>query len=404
MNANITGQTQTNKKFIANEEHLRLILANIKDYAIFTFDLDGYITRWNTGAENIFGFAEDEAIGQHAGIIFTPEDRAKGAHLKEMGTALAKGRAEDERWHIRQDGSRFYASGVLTLLQDGALMGYVKVARDLTERIRLEEDLRRSYEEMELKVAERTRELKEANQSLQAEVTERKQSEEERGRLVKELVSSQEVERRRIARDLHDHLGQQLTALRLQLETLKKECGESKLCELIEQAQTIAERLDSEVDFLAWELRPAVLDDLGLNAALANFVKEWSTHFNIAAEFHSTGLDKKRLSPETEANIYRIGQEALNNVYKHAQATDASVLLERRDHHAVLIIEDNGVGFDPQEKNILKRDDRGMGLISMKERASILGGSLEIESTPGKGTTVYARIPAIFVEPEETIK
>ena len=320
----------------------------------------------------------------------------RGAHLKEMETARKQGCADDERWHVRKDGSRFYVSGVMTALHDGELTGYAKIARDLTESKRAEEELRRAHEALEQRVLERTSELAKANEALQLENTERRRIERARLQLLRQLVRTQEDERRRIAREIHDHLGQQSTALRLSLEALKQQCTQhTELCGPIEQTQAIAASLDSDVDFLAWELRPASLDDLGLVAALANFVKEWSTHFHIQADYHSTGMDGERPSPETEINLYRIAQEALNNICKHAQASHVGVLLERRNQHIALIIEDDGVGFDPSQK---VEADSGLGLLGMRERASLVGGTLEIESAPNQGATIFARVPVSFSE------
>jgi signal transduction histidine kinase len=166
----------------------------------------------------------------------------------------------------------------------------------------------------------------------------------------------------------------------------------------IEQVKSIADQIDSEVDFLAWELRPSVLDDLGLSAAMKKFVDEWSTHFNVPAEFEQIGIDGKHLLPEIEINLYRIGQEALNNISKHARATNVSAILERRDGIMSLIIEDDGIGFNPDKRAKLTEDDRGMGLLGMKERAELVGGKIEIESAPNKGTTIYVRVPAHFDE------
>ncbi|HEX9961900.1 MAG TPA: ATP-binding protein, partial [Pyrinomonadaceae bacterium] len=174
---------------------------------------------------------------------------------------------------------------------------------------------------------------------------------------------------------------------------------DAELIDHLTQLQLIANRIDSEVDFLAWELRPSVLDDLGLVAALENFVKDWSRHFNIPAEFHQVGLDGRHLLPEIEINLYRIGQEALNNICKHAKKADnVSVLLERRDGTVSFIVEDNGDGFEPSEKAVFTGDDRGMGLLGMKERAELVGGAIEIESAIGKGTTIFVRVPAQFDE------
>ena len=394
----VTARRQAESRLLASEDRLRLLIESVTDYYIIIQDAGGRIEVWNPGAERMFGYTAAEAVGQSIEIIFTPEDRTRGAHLAEMKTAREQGVANDERWHLRKDGSRFYASGVLTLLSDGGSIGYAKIARDLTESKRAEDELRRASEGLEQRVAERTRELARANEALHVENAERRQVEKARLQLLRQLVRTQEDERRRIAREIHDHLGQQSTALRLNLEALKDQCvGYEELCGPIEQTQAIAARLDADVDFLAWELRPAALDDLGLAAALANFVREWSKHFGIPADFHTTGMDAERPSPEAETNLYRIAQEALNNTFKHAGATRADVLLERRDGSVVLIIEDDGIGFDPKDK--AEEGDRGLGLLGMGERAALIGGELEIESTPNGGTTIFARVP--FSAPEK---
>ena len=390
----ITQRKATEEQLSASEERLRLLVESVTDYAIIIQDAEGRIEIWNPGAENIFGYTRAEAVGQSIALIFTPEDREQGVYLAEMKTARELGCANDERWHIRKDGSRFYASGVLTVLRDGGLMGYAKIARDLTESKQAEEALRRAHEELEHRVLERTNELAQANEALRRENAERRQLERSRLQLLRQLVRTQEDERRRIAREIHDHLGQQSTALRLNLEALKESCtAYEELCEPIAQTQAIAARLDSDVDFLAWELRPASLDDIGLAAALANFVKDWSKHFQIAAEYHSTNMEMSRPSPETETCLYRIAQEALNNTCKHARATRVDVLLERRDHSVVLIVEDDGAGFNVEEK---ADSHEGLGLLGMRERAVLVGGTLEIESAPGEGTTIFARVPVTF--------
>jgi two-component system sensor histidine kinase NreB len=136
---------------------------------------------------------------------------------------------------------------------------------------------------------------------------------------------------------------------------------------------------------------------------MGTFVSQWSSHSGVEAHFHTSGLEKERLSPETETNLYRIMQEALNNTMKYAKARHVDVLLERRDHQVVLIIEDDGVGFNP-EKEASDGGDKGMGLIGMHERASLVGGTLQIESKPKAGTTIFARVPAQLIEESEEAK
>lgn len=260
---------------------------------------------------------------------------------------------------------------------DGVVITFV----DITER-------KHAAQNLEARVAERTSELAETNVTLRQEIVERTQSDLVRLQLLSQLVRAQEDERRRIARDLHDQMGQQLTGLKLKLDLLKEGLTkDKKLIAQVAEAQAIAQQIESDVDFLAWELRPAALDDIGLKDTLGDYAKTWSEHFEIAAGFHARGLGDQRLPAEIETTLYRIAQEALNNVFKHAHTKSVDIILERRDREAVLIIEDKGVGFD------IEAQTRGIGLVGMRERASLAGGVLEVESAPNRGTTLYVRIP-----------
>jgi signal transduction histidine kinase len=300
-----------------------------------------------------------------------------------------------EKEYVRKDGSRWWGLFSATSLSENEGVEYII---DITESKQLAEGLGQVRAGLEEKLGTRTAALAQSNADLEnsnkaldeANVALRTANA-EREQAIWRLVTAQEDERRKIARDLHDQLGQQLTALRLHLEMLKGRLVEDeKAFAQIEQTQVITRRIESDIDFLAWELRPLALDDLGLQAALNDYVQRWSKHANIPVEFHSHGLGRHRLVPEVETNLYRIAQEALNNVYKHSRATRADVILERRNHHVVLIVEDNGSGFDQENKS---STIEGIGLIGMRERANLIGGVLEIESVPTKGTTVFASVP-----------
>jgi two-component system, chemotaxis family, sensor kinase Cph1 len=191
---------------------------------------------------------------------------------------------------------------------------------------------------------------------------------------------------------MHDQFGEQLTALGHGIGALKIACGdEGELARLVSELHTIAQRLDRDVDQLVWELRPTALDDLGLRAALANYVQDWAKRTGVSAELHTTGLLDSRLPSETETTLYRIAQEALTNVAKHARARHVEVILERRVDSVLLIVEDDGVGFDHGDAGTTAK---GFGLMGMQERASLVGGTLEIESGTGKGTTILVRMAA----------
>jgi len=150
----------------------------------------------------------------------------------------------------------------------------------------------------------------------------------------------------------------------------------------------LADRLDASLDQLSWELRPTVLDDLGLAAALPLFVEEWSSHYDITAEYRSERFVAGDLGRDEEVAFYRVAQEALNNVLKHAHASRVDVMLETRDGSVLLVVEDDGVGFDGGDRT---NRDKGVGLIGMRERASLIGATLQIESKPGEGTSVFLR-------------
>jgi PAS domain S-box-containing protein len=217
------------------------------------------------------------------------------------------------------------------------------------------------------------------------------QAERTRTELLARMVFAQEDERRRIAREMHDQFGEQLTALSRQVAVLKDACGDrADLGAHVEALQSIAQRLDRDVDSLVWQLRPTALDDLGLHAALANYVNDWSGRTGVAAELHTFGPFDDRLASEAETTLYRIAQEALTNIAKHARATNVDIILERRPSHVVLTVEDNGQGFDTASVN---RKDHGFGLFGMQERAALMGAALHIESSVGHGTTILVRLP-----------
>jgi signal transduction histidine kinase len=224
------------------------------------------------------------------------------------------------------------------------------------------------------------------------DLTERRRVEAERARteLLSRLVFAQEDERRRIAREMHDQFGEQLTSLSREIRALKDACnGSEALATRVGALERIAQQLDRDVDHLVWELRPTALDDLGLRAALANYVQDWSARANISVALHTSGLLDDRLPSEIETTLYRIAQEALTNVARHSEAKNVDVILERHGDSVVLIVEDDGVGFDPSET---AAGDHGFGLLGMQERATLVGAALQIESSAGGGTTVLLRM------------
>ena len=265
-----------------------------------------------------------------------------------------------------------------------------------------EADLHRERDQLEIRVKERTAELSDANRALQAEMARRQHAEQEHKKLQRRLADAQEHERARISREMHDRLGQDLTALKLGLRLVKNQgASVPEVHESAGKLEQLAGDLMQTIHRLAWELRPAVLDDLGLEAALRRYAGEWSEHNHLPVDFHIAGMEFGRLPPDLETALYRVTQEALTNILRHANAKRVSVLLERRKDLISLIVEDDGAGFDAAS-NIQAARSRGkLGLLGMQERIAMAGGAIEIESAPGAGTTVFARIPLESGKPAE---
>ncbi|MFN0277544.1 MAG: PAS domain S-box protein [Pyrinomonadaceae bacterium] len=371
VNNDITSRKEAEEKIRASDTQLRLVTSSVPALISYV-DKDERYRFANERFTDWFGIPTHEVIGKQPRDIFGPVayevikpwiDRALSGEKCTFETVL----------NNKNDGEKFVsASFIPDIGADGTVYGYYGLTHDLT-------DLKRSEEE---------------NTALVAQLREREVAENQRIELLGRLVASQETERRRFARDLHDQMGQRLTALRLKIASLHELApGDDQFTTHVDRLQEIAERIDSEVSFLAWELRPAALDDLGLVDAIAAFVNEWSRHHEVAADFHSAGHAKKRLDPEAETHLYRITQEALNNIAKHAEAKHVSVMLERREQNAILIVEDDGKGFDVGKKRIASESGSGLGLLGMGERAVLAGGEIEIESDVGKGTTIFIRVP-----------
>ncbi|MCX7838506.1 MAG: GAF domain-containing protein [Anaerolineae bacterium] len=213
-----------------------------------------------------------------------------------------------------------------------------------------------------------------------------------RGQLLEQVLRAQEEERKRIARELHDDTGQALTSLMVGLRAASDAC-ESATRARLESLRDIAAQTLNAVKRLARELRPPLLDDLGLPAALERYLASYRTTFHLNTDLQVAGFGTNgRLAPEIELALYRIVQEALTNVAKHAQARNVSVVVERKARSVIAIIEDDGKGFDVHAVMEAGRESQ-LGLYGMRERAELLGGRLHIESAPSQGTSVFVEVP-----------
>lgn len=265
----------------------------------------------------------------------------------------------------------------------------LRAMRYAVERKRIEEELRHAHDELEQRVKERTAELSQANQLLTVQIAERQRAEEELRRLSHRLVQVQEIERRNIARELHDEIGQLLTGLKLVIEMAARSPRE-QLAESFHRAQALVNDLMGRVRDLSLDLRPAMLDDLGLLHALLWQFERYTKQTAVRVEFSHRGIEGQRLPAEIETAAYRIIQEALTNVARYAAVNDVRVSVSADAEHLAVQIVDHGVGFHPATVLAARASS---GLAGMRERAQLLGGTLSLESTPGQGAIISALLP-----------
>ncbi|MCS6993227.1 MAG: HAMP domain-containing protein [Anaerolineales bacterium] len=216
----------------------------------------------------------------------------------------------------------------------------------------------------------------------------RREREQLRRQLLEKVIATQEDERRRIARELHDSTSQNLTSLMVGLKHLETLCDNPRVRLSAEELRGVTARTLEEVHEISARLRPRLLDDLGLAAALERLAHEWQARHKIPLDL-LIHIGEERLPVEIETAIYRIVQESLTNVARHAGARSVSVLVERRGGDVIALIEDDGCGFDPAQSP----GERRLGLAGMRERAELLGGQLTVESQPGRGTSIHVQIP-----------
>jgi PAS domain S-box-containing protein len=350
----------------------------------------GRLCRVNRHLAMLLGCSPEKLMQCHLHEVLSPTDLTSVNELiAQLGPQESPATSIEIRLGLPGKASRWVTLSVAPLTVAPPHRRLLAAIHDVTARKEAETSLKRYHDSLEERVLERTAELDSANGALRDEILERSRAEAERRLLLNRLVTVQEDERRRISRELHDQVGQHIAALLLGLKSLRDEGGVTRE-ETINDLQRLTEVIGKEIHDLALDLRPTALDDLGLLRTLENFVHDWSTRTRIAVDFHASG-DRKSLPPEVETTLFRIVREAFTNVLRHAQARRVSVIVECRPDQATMIIEDDGRGFDPEAHNRTK--PYRLGLVGMRERAAVVGGEFNIESGPGRGTTVFVRIP-----------
>ncbi len=317
----------------------------------------GVIVLANSRVEEKFGYRHDELIGKPIRMLCP-----KHLHTAALSWPSLMG-VSNELTGERKDGSEFPIEIAANQVQTRSGHFIIMIVADITQR-------------------------KLAEQQLALAVGERDD-------LRRKLMQAQEAERLRLAHELHDQTGQSLAAVMLDLKSIESQASESGRARL-RGLRVQLEAMGKALHRVAHELRPASIDELGLASALSTYISDWSAQFSIEADFHCRDRHIDDLPDDVRTTLYRVVQEALTNIAKHApDASSVSIVLDRSDTTLQLTIEDDGRGFDPNAASEPGKRKKGAGLghAGMRERLALIGGELEIESTVGLGTTIYARVP-----------
>ena len=364
----ISERKQAEESLRESEERYRLIVENAPD-VIYRLDEDGKITSLNPAFEKITGWSRSEWLGKNFSRIVHPDDLT----LAKQGFEGALKGNSPGSYELRiLSKSGRYVIGELTSvaeLKDGRIIGIFGIARDITERKLAEKQLKSSREQLR--------------------------------KLASHLESVREEERSRIAREIHDELGQTLTGLKFELTWLENKISriDSVKSVLVEKINSMSQMITSTIQWarkLSTDLRPGLLDDYGLVAALEWQVKEFETRTGIHCHFDSFA-ESVALDSEKSTALFRICQESLTNVARHANATAITISLREDEGNIILEVNDNGRGITESEIG----DPKSFGILGMRERTRLLRGDFSIGGSPGKGTTIIVRIPLENLEQNE---
>jgi PAS domain S-box-containing protein len=385
LHTDITEHKQAGERIDFERRRLKAVLETIPVAVVIVEARDSHFSYINRRAKELYGY-DSSGLTLKENVAAVKPKRLDGSPypINELPVYLAlQGQTVSNKELIleRPDGTTYpiYGSAAPILDAQGKVMAAVVIFEDITERKRWEESQARAKDELELKVEERTRELARANNQLK--------------QYANRITDVQEAERKRIAYELHDDTAQYLSIVKMQINGLlhSEKVRDPQILKKLEYLERDADRAFHDVKRYSHELRPVVLENLGLTAALEQIADDYNVLKQLHVEVNVEGSEPE-LSEEVKLGFFRIAQEALNNARKHAKASEAIINLSFQGNHIETSVKDNGAGFDVKESTERAGGKGSLGLLSMQERAQLIGAELNIESEPEKGTTVTAKL------------
>jgi len=385
----------------ASEKRFRSITQTASD-AIITINGQGKITYWNNAAKKIFDYSRDEICGEQITLIMP--DRFRDAHQKGLNRVLSTGKSRllgktYEMVGLRKDGSEFPIELSISSWKTKDEPFFTGIVRDVTERKQMVEELKESHDLLETRVKERTAELMKTNKALRIEIAERKRTEkklldyqQKLRSLASELTLTEERQRRRIATDLHDSIGQALAISNMKLSAIRTSKSDPEFEKELDDIYGLLKQTIQNTRTLTFELSPPILYELGLESAVEWLTEKFHEQHGIRTNFIDDG-NPKPLSNDIRIVLFRTVRELLFNIVKHADAKNVTVSMERENSDLRIRITDDGIGFDLSDFDADTGKRAGFGIFSIREQLDFLGGHLEIKSKPGRGTCITLAAP-----------
>jgi len=391
---------QSLSKTTVSKSYMDNIIKSMLD-TLIVVDPQGKIITVNQSALNLLGYEQDELVGEPIEIIVREDALAKDAVMNSLASTGAV--VNVEKTYVTKEGKHIPVlfSGAVMNKNGGNIEGIVCVARDISERKKSEMVLQKAHHELENRVKERTADLSKANTQLLMEIDERKKIEKalrdsrnELRILSSHILTAQEKERRKLSYELHDDLGQSLSLLKMQISSIRRKLkgDQPKLMAECDDVLDYIHCVIENVRNLSRDLSPSILEDIGLSAAIQRLLDDFMKYYNIDGGIDIEEIDDF-FSSEQQIIIYRIFQEILTNIEKHAGASHVSVTIKHAGGSIYFTVKDNGKGFHIKRHFGKYSVGKGIGLAAMQERARMLGAAFSIRSIEGVGTEITFSVP-----------